>query len=443
MALLSRGLLFHVVSLDFAGRSTVSGFGRLWFCGAAYLAATLTAVSAPMRYPSLRIPLGTTIAQWVALSILAVLAVVIVARAAGPAGCLVYIGTYTEHGSQGIYVCDFDPASGHLSSPRLAAEISQPSFLAAATSQKFLYAVNELDQFNGQPTGAVSAFSIDSATGKLALLNQVSSRDSGPAFIALDRSGHYVLVANYTLGSVAVFPLLPNGSIGESTAFVRHQGSSVNYDRQAGPHAHAILMSPDNRFAIVADLGLDKLLVYPFDASRGTLGKPHSVMTDPGSGPRHLTFSASGKIVYVINEMGSTVVAYSYHPSDGAMAPTQKVSLLPGQFPGESTAAEVVLHPSGKFLYGSNRGDDSIAVFGVDPKTGTLTSIERVPTGGKTPRSFAIDPSGEWLVAANQDSNSVVVFRVNKESGRLTATGQSIEVNSPAMVDFVALSGGK
>lgn len=382
-------------------------------------------------------------AQWLFPSILTLLAAAILARAAAPAKYLVYIGTYTDHGSEGIYVCEFDPASGRLTAPKLAAAASEPSFLAIAPSRRFLYAVNEFDRFHDQPTGALTAFSIDSATGELALLNQVPSRDSGPAFITLDRSGGYLLVANYTLGSVAVFPVLPDGRIGESSALVRHQGSSVNPERQAGPHAHAMVMSLDNRFAIVADLGLDQLLVYPFDASRGTLGQPHTIQAEPGVGPRHLVFAASGKMVYVINELSSTVTIYSYHSSDGAMAPVQTVSLLPTPFAGESAAAEVVLGPSGRFLYGSNRGDDSIAVFGVNPKTGTLTVIQHVPTGGKTPRSFAVDPSGEWLLAANQDSNSVVTFRINKESGRLTSAGQSIQVNSPAMVDFVPRDGGK
>jgi len=382
-------------------------------------------------------------AQWLCLSSVTLLAAAIFVHGAAAAKYLLYIGTYTDHSSKGIYVCDFDPSTGRLGAPTLAAETSEPSFLAVAPNRRFLYAVNEFDNFKDQPTGAVSAFSIDSASRKLALLNQVSSRDSGPAFITLDRSGRYVLVANYTLGSVAAFPVLPDGSIGESTALVRHHGSSVNPDRQAGPHAHAILMSPDNRFAIVADLGLDQLLVYPFDVSRGTLGQARTIKADPGVGPRHLVFGASGKIVYVINEMSSTVTVYSYHSSDGAMVPIQKVPLLPSKFAGESTAAEVVLSPSGKFLYGSNRGDDSIAVFGIDSKTGTLTLIEHVSTGGKTPRSFAIDPSGEWLLAANQDSNNVVAFRIDRESGRLTSTRQSVEVNSPAMVDFVPLSGGK
>jgi 6-phosphogluconolactonase len=449
VALLSGGLFFHFVSVDLAGCSAVSGLGGLWFRRASYLAPNFTAaVGAPLSYLPLRTSIGANMALCVFPSILAVLAMAAVTsgHAAGRAKYLVYIGTYTNHGSQGIYTSEFDPSNGHLSAPKLAAETAQPSFLAVDPNRRFLYAINELDQFNGQPTGGVSAFSIEPTTGKLDLLNQVSSRGAGPAFIALDQSGRYVLVANYTQGSVAVFRLSPDGSIGESTAFVRHQGSSVNPERQEGPHAHAILMSRDNRFAIVADLGLDELLVYPVDASRGTLGQPCTIRTDPGAGPRHLAFVASGQIVYVTNEMSSTITAYSFHPSDGAMVPIQTISLLPSKFAGTSTAAEVVLHPSSKYLYGSNRGDDSIAVFSVHPGLGTLTLIERVPTGGKTPRSFAIDPSGEWLLAANQDSNSVVTFRINRGSGRLTPTGQSIEVNSPAMVDFVEflpLGGGK
>jgi 6-phosphogluconolactonase len=381
--------------------------------------------------------------QWLFLATLA-LAAFVSAHAAPATRDRVYIGTYTNHGSQGIYVCDFDPASGNLTSPELAAATTDPSFLAVAPSRRYLYAINETDHFNGQPTGGVSAFSIDPATGKLTLLNQVSSLAPGPAYITLDGTGHYVLVANYDQGSVAVFPLSPDGKIGDFTAFVRHQGSGVDPERQQGPHAHAIALSPDNRFAIVADLGLDQLLVYPFDASNGTLGGPRLIKTDPGSGPRHLTFSASGKFVYVINELRSWVTVYSYNASDGAMAPIQSISSLASSFHGKNTAAEVVLHPSGKFLYTSNRGDDnSIAVFAVDPKKGTLTPIEFVPTGGKTPRNFAIDPTGKWLLAANQDSNNVVKFRIDTQSGRLTSSEKSIEVKSPTIVDFVLQETGK
>jgi 6-phosphogluconolactonase len=383
------------------------------------------------------------IAQWAFLVTLT-LAAFASGHAAAVTKDRIYIGTYTNHGSQGIYVCDFDPSSGNLTSPEMAVTTADPSFLAVAPSRRFLYAINETDHFNGQPTGGVSAFSIDPMTGKLTLLNQVSSLAPGPAYITLDGNGHYVLVANYDQGSVAVFPVLPDGRIGDSTAFVRHQGSSVDPKRQEGPHAHAIAMSPDNRFAVVADLGLDELLVYPFDASHGTLGAPRVIKTDPGVGPRHLTFSAGGKFVYVINEMRSSVTVYSYSASDGAMVPVQSVSSLPSSFHGKNTAAEVVLHPSGKFLYASNRGDDnSIAVFAVDPKKGTLTLVESVPTEGKTPRNFAIDPSGKWLLVANQDSNNVVKFRIDTQSGRLTRAGRSIEVKSPTIVDFVPPGAGK
>ena len=383
---------------------------------------------------------GNRVVRWILLSIL-LAGIVITVRAAVPAPCFVYFGTYTGMGDGGIYVSKFDGVTGRLAPPEFAAKVSQASFLVAAPSGKFLYAVNEFDQFNGQATGAVSAFSIDSATGKLTLQNQVSARGAGPAHIILDRSGRFVIVANYTGGSVAVFRLLPDGKIGDSTAFDQHSGHSVNHERQEGPHAHAIAMSPDNHFALVADLGLDEVFVYPFDASRGTLGQPRIVKTDPGVGPRHLTFGGSGKFVYVINEMKSSITVYSFDSGDGAMTPLQTISALPAKFAGISTSAEIVLHPSGKFLYASNRGDDSIAAFAVDPGKGTLALLGHVSTGGKTPRSFAIDPSGQWLLAANQNSNSVAAFRIDAESGRLTPTGQSIEVNCPAMVDFVPRAG--
>jgi 6-phosphogluconolactonase len=378
------------------------------------------------------------------LAALIALAAILSAQAAAATKDRVYIGTYTDHGSQGIYVCEFDSANGTLTPPELAAVTANPSFLAVAPDRHFLYAINETDHFNGQPTGGVSAFSIAPATGKLTLLNQVSSLAPGPAYITLDRSGHFVLVANYDEGSVAVYRIQPDGRIGDSTAFVRHYGSSVDPDRQKGPHAHSIAMSPDNRLAIVADLGLDELLVYPFDAAQGTLGSPRVIKTDPGVGPRHLTLAASGKFIYVINEMKSSLTVYSYDASNGAMAPLQKISTLPSSFHGENTAAEVALDASGKFLYASNRGDDnSIAVFRVDQAKGTLILVEFVPTGGKTPRNFAIDPSGEWLLAANQDSNSVVTFRINPKTGRLTPAGKAVEVNSPTIVDFVPLDGDK
>jgi 6-phosphogluconolactonase len=352
---------------------------------------------------------------------------------------LVYVGTYTDHGSRGIYAYRFDSSTGKLTSLGLAAEAAEPSFLAVDSSGRFLYAVNETLTYKGQQTGAASAFAIQSATGKLSLLNQVSSHDEGPAHITLDRTSKYALVSNYELGSVVVLPVLKDGRLGEATSFVQHKGSSVNPERQKGPHAHAIALSPDNRFAVVADLGLDQLLVYGFDAAKGTLGaQPQIVKAAPGAGPRHLAFSPNGRFLYVINELQSTVVTYSYKAATGALQAVQTASTLPKGFSGNNTAAEIEIRPDGRFLFASNRGDDSIAVFAIDSDTGVLTHVATSPTGGKTPRNFAIDPTGSWLLAANQDSDEIVVFRIDHKTGHLTPTGETIPVQSPACLKFVA-----
>ena len=363
-----------------------------------------------------------------------------VAHAAGPGQqkYLVYVGTYTDHGSKGIYVYRFDSSTGKMTSLGLAAESAEPSFLAVDSSGRFLYSVNETETFNGQPTGAVSAFAIQPNSGKLSLLNQVSSRGTDPAHVTLDRTGKYALVANYTSGSVTVFGLLKDGRLGEVTSFVQHKGSSVNPERQKGPHAHAIALSPDNRFAVVADLGLDQLLVYSFDAARGNLGtQPLVVKASPGAGPRHLVFSTDGRFLYMLNEMQSSVVAYSYDATSGAIHELQTISSLPKGFSSENTAAEIEIDPSGKFLFASNRGDDSIAVFAIDSHTGMLTHVETDSTGGKTPRNFAIDPTGSWLLAANQDSDDIVVFRVDQKTGHLKASGDVLKVPSPVCLKFV------
>ncbi|MGH9545178.1 MAG: lactonase family protein [Terriglobales bacterium] len=353
---------------------------------------------------------------------------------------LVYVGTYTDHGSKGIYAYRFDARTGKSSALGLAAETPQPSFLTVDPSGHFLYAVNELESYQGQPTGAVSAFAIDPAGGKLSLLNVISSRDGGPAHITLDQTGKYALVSNYTRGSIAVFPVLRDGRLGDASAFVQHHGSSVNKERQEGPHAHAVAMSPDNHFAMAADLGLDQIFAYPFDAANGTLGRePHITKTHPGSGPRHLVFGPNGKFLYVINEMESTVVAFAYGPADGELRELSTISTLPEGFSGDNTAAEIAIHPNGRFLYASNRGADSIAVFSIDPAKGTLARVESVSTNGKTPRNFAIDPTGSWLLAANQDSDDIVVFRINRKTGRLTPSGQVLQVSSPTCLEFVLL----
>jgi 6-phosphogluconolactonase len=354
---------------------------------------------------------------------------------------LVYVGTYTQKQSKGIYAYRFDAAADRLTSLGLAAESVNPSFLAVDPSRRFLYAVNEISQYQGRSSGGVSAFAIAPGTGKLTFLNEVPSGGAGPCHLAVDKTGRYVLVANYDGGSLAVFPILKDGRLGEASAFVQHSGASVNPQRQEGPHAHSIYLSSDNRFAISADLGLDEVFIYRFDAKKGTLApnNPAFAIVSSGAGPRHFAFHPSGKFGYVIDELQSTITPFSYNPASGALDVLQPVSTLPQGFKGENAAAEVEVHPSGKFLYASNRGLDSIAVFAINARKGTLTPLGQVPTLGKTPRNFAIDPTGAYLFVANQDSDNIVQFRIDPSAGLLTPSGQVLEVPSPVCVTFMAI----
>ena len=353
---------------------------------------------------------------------------------------LIYVGTYTGPSSKGIYAFRFDPATGKSTSLGLVAESTNPSFLAIDPTHHYLYAVNEVGDYKGEKTGGVSAFAIDRKTGKLTFLNEVPSRGAGPCHLSLDRTRKFVLVANYDGGSVAVFPVLPDGRLGEASSVVQHSGHGPNAERQEGPHAHEIQVTRDNRFAIAADLGLDELLVYRFDAAKGTLAAndPPFAKVDPGAGPRHFALHPNGKFVYSLNEMGGGVTGFAYDSRGGAMHNLQTISSLPKDFKGKNDSAEIVVDASGKFLYASNRGPDNIAVFAIDPATGTLKLVEHVPTKGKTPRNFAIDPTGKYLFAANQESNNIVVFRVDPKSGHLTDTGQVLEVPSPVCVVFIS-----
>ena len=354
---------------------------------------------------------------------------------------LVYVGTYTtQRNSKGIYAYRFGAATGQLKEIGLAAESVDPSFLAVHPNGKFLYAVNETSEFAGQKSGAVSAFAIDHSTGRLKLLNQVASRGAGPCHISLDKTGKFVLIANYDGGSIASFPVQNDGSLGDAASFIQHQGSSVNKERQEAPHAHWVGTSPGNRFVLAADLGLDEVLVYRFDASNGTLAPndPAFVRVDPGAGPRHFAFHANGKFAYALTEMAATVTAFSFRPEGGSLSPLQTIATLPKDYSGPKEAAELVVHPSGKFLYVSNRaGIDSITEFGIDPDKGTLTLLGKFSTQGKTPRNFAIDPTGSYLLAANQDSGNIVVFRINPATGALTATAQVVQVPTPVCITFV------
>ena len=350
----------------------------------------------------------------------------------------VYIGTYTGPKSQGIYLYKLTTATGKLTPLGLAGESIQPSFLAIHPNHRYLYAVNEIGNYQGQKSGSVSSFSIDRKTGKLTLLNIVPSGDPSPAHLIVDRTGKYLLVANYGIGSVAAFPILANGSLGKATAFLPLTGHSVDPKRQQSPHAHSIYMSPDNRFAISPDLGTDHVNIFRFDATKGTLtpNQPPFGKVPDGSGPRHFAFAPNGKFGYAIEEMGSSLTAFSYDPAHGVLTPLETVSTLPSDFKGHSDCAELFFHPSGRFLYGSNRGHDSIAVFAIDPVKGTPAPIQFVPTEGKTPRGFAIDPTGSYLIAGNMDSNTLVVFRIDAKTGRLTPTGQKEEIQEPVCVVF-------
>jgi 6-phosphogluconolactonase len=354
-----------------------------------------------------------------------------------PSARLVYFGTYTRQ-SKGIYVSRFTAADGKLTPPELAAEVSNPSFVCLDPKGQFLYAANETNSFQGQRTGFVSAYSISPETGALKLLNQMSSGGGSPCHVLVDRTGKNLLVANYGTGSVSCFPLKADGSMAEASAFHQHSGSGPNRGRQAGPHAHQAVVSPDNRFVFVPDLGLDSLMIYRFDAAKGTLTPhdPPAAKVAPGAGPRHLAFHPKGRFAYAICELGNIVTAFSYDAAKGLFKELQTLSTLPPGFSGNSSTAEIEVHPNGRFLYGSNRGHDSIVRYSIDASKGTLTYIENVPTQGKNPRSFSIDPSGSYLFAANQDGNNVVGFKVDTKTGALTPTGQTLELGSPVCVAF-------
>ena len=350
----------------------------------------------------------------------------------------VYVGTYTGAKSKGIYSGRIDSA-GQVTGLALAAEITNPTYLVVHPNQKFLYAIGEISKFGDKKAGSVSAFAIDAATGKLTPLNQQSSGGTGPCHIDVDRAGRCVVVANYGGGSVEALPIKADGSLGEPGTFIQHVGSSVNKSRQEGPHGHCIIVDPTQKFALACDLGLDKVLIYKLDAAQATLTPndlPFAPLA-PGSGPRHLAFHPNGKFAYVISEMLCTMTAFEWDGARGALKGFQTISTVPGEVQKGFSTAEVYVHPSGKFVYGSNRGHDSIVVYACDEKTGRLTLVEHQATQGKTPRHFALDPSGQFLLAENQDSGSIVVFRIDQKTGKLTPTGQKVEVASPVCAVFV------
>src|SRR6267142_2855489 len=349
---------------------------------------------------------------------------------------LVFVGTYTtKTESKGIYAYEFDSATGKLTPKGVAAETPDPSWVAVHPGGKFLYAANEAGK-----ASTVSAFAIDAKNGKLTILNQLPSLGEDPCYLSFDKTGKYVLVANYSSGTIAVFPILADGRLGEHTALVQDQGATgANKERQEAPHAHWTETSPDNRFALVADLGLDEVLVYKFDAASGTLtpNEPAFARLKAGSGPRHAVVYPNGRFVFAVSELSSTATSFAYDAKKGTLKEIRTASTLPPGFSGRNDVAETAVHPNGKFLYVSNRGNDSIAILSIDPGNRTLSPAGGIPTGGKEPRHFAIDPSGKYLLAENQFSNNIVVFKIDPATGGLTATGQVVEVPSPVDIAFL------
>jgi len=349
----------------------------------------------------------------------------------------VYVGTYTGAKSKGIYAFDFNGATGQAGAARLVAEIASPSFLALHPNGKVLYAVNEVNEVNGEKGGGLSAFKIE-ADGQLSLVNQASTVGGGPCHLTVDSKGRAVLVANYGGGSVVSYRLEPDGRLGARASFIQHTGSSVNKQRQEAPHAHGIYLDAKDRFAYVPDLGLDKVLVYNFDAGTGELKANEAAagVVAPGGGPRHFALHPTRPLAWSLNELLSTVTTMHVTAADGALKAGGTVSTLPTDFKGGNSTAEIFAHPNGKFLYASNRGHDSIAVFAINEADGALAPLQHQPIGGKTPRNFALDPNGRWLLAAAQGSDVITVFRIDAGTGRLTPTDGRIAAPTPVCLIF-------
>lgn len=350
-----------------------------------------------------------------------------------------YVGTYTGEGrSRGIYALTLDRESGALRDRGVVAETASPSYLALAPNGRWLYAVNELTEFGGRPSGAVTAFARDPRSGALTSLGQQASRGGAPCYVTVDRAGRYLLVANYVGGNVVLLPIDSDGRLGEATALIQHAGSGPNAERQAGPHAHCIILDAPNRFAVAADLGTDTVFVYRVDDRRGLLAAADqpAVKLRPGAGPRHLAFAPGARTLYVVNELDSTLVALAYDPYRGQLSERQTLSTRPAGATGANFPADLHVHPRGHTVYASNRGDDTIAVFSVAPDTGRLALVQTVSTGGRWPRNFALDPTGTQLLVANQRSESVVGFRIDAQTGRLSATGARVEMPTPVCLLF-------
>ena len=356
-------------------------------------------------------------------------------------GYLVYVGTNVS-GDQAntIYLYRLSPATGALTPLSQQRGGSQPSYLTMAADHRHLYAVSETGTFQGRAnSGGVSAFAVDATTGALTLLDQQPSLGASPCYISLDHTDKNVLVANYTGGSVALLPLRPDGALAPAAATDEHQPPLGPHPNQDHAHAHCIIPDPANHYAFSVDLGTDKVYGYQLDAAGGQLRllPTPAYVAKPGTGPRHLTFHPNGRWAYLENELNSTVTALTYDAAHGTFSEIQNLSTVPVDFTGNNSGADVHVSPDGRFLYTSNRGDNSLAVFSIAPADGRLTLVQHVSTQGKTPRNFALDPSGRLLLVANQNSDNVFTYRIDKQSGKLTATGQSVSLPTPMFVEIL------
>jgi 6-phosphogluconolactonase len=349
-----------------------------------------------------------------------------------------YIGTYAEAEATGIYLYQMDSTTGALEYRDRFKAGANPSFLTLSPNRQFLYAVNELDTFQGQPGGAVSAFAVDPSSGKLTFLNQQPSHGGAPCHLITDHEGRFLFVANYLSGTLSVYPIDPAGHLGAASHVVQHLGKGVNAERQEGPHAHFVTLTPDNRFVLSCDLGIDQVLVYRFDSVNGKLLMQSQAELPPGAGPRHLDFHPTGKFAYVINELDSTLTVFDYAAETGRLTKLQTLSTLPEGYTGFNSCAEVAVHPTGRYVYGSNRGHDSLVIYAVDEATGKLTVVGHEPTRGKNPRHFAIDPTGSFLLVANQDGDNVITFQIDTRTGQLSYR-QQIAVPKPVCLTFSSI----
>lgn len=356
---------------------------------------------------------------------------------------LIYIGTYTSEkdNSKGIYVYKLDLLTGQSTYVSSLKDIDNPSFLQVSSDAKYLYAVSEVFEANGEEGGLIEAFSIDKNTGDLTFLNAQSTKGACPCHLKIDNTGKFVIVTNYMGGNIALFPILENGTLGEVSDLIQHEGASmVNMERQEGAHPHSVTISPDNQFAIAADLGKDTVMSYPLDSQNGKLKKENIIPLNvlAGGGPRHMVFHPNGKYIVLLNELGNTLETYAFDKVDGSLTLCHSVSTLPQGFKGENIAADIHFHPNGKFLYASNRGHDSIIICSFDAENGGIEVIDFQATLGEHPRNFCLDTAGNILMVANLNTDNIITFSINNTSGKLTPINKEIKVPKPVCVNIIS-----